>query len=173
MHVGDQHGVGWGYQHIHIPNNRRAGNPLRRSVRVNNRCNDKTAIKRTNGSDLRKVGGADERDPGVATLARRLKSGHAVGLRPPEQGERIRHEFQGEPRLLGEAARRQIVGIAPCRRLTNLDQPFLDATPEIGVGKPKRNAKFRCEPALGLLAAAPDIFQQPQHDPGLLDIAGL
>src|SRR5215831_3178468 len=109
---------------------------------INDRRDSKAAIQRTNRRDLRQVGGTDERDPRIAALARRLKGGHAVGLGPPEQGERIRHEFEGEPRLLGKTARRQVVDIAAGWSLTNLDQPFLNATPEVGVGKPKRDAEF-------------------------------
>jgi len=69
LHIGDQNGVGQWRQQIHIPHNRRAGKPLRRNVRVNDRRDRKTAVQRTNGRDLRKVGGPDERDPGAAARA--------------------------------------------------------------------------------------------------------
>src|SRR5215831_15584405 len=74
-------------QQIHVPHNLRARKPLRRNARVNDCRDNKAAVKRTNGRDLRKVRGPDKRDPGIAALARGLEDGHAISLRPAEQGE--------------------------------------------------------------------------------------
>ena len=172
-HVCHQHGVGWRRKEIEIPDEGRTGKSLRFEFRVHNRHDGEPAVQRTDGRDLGKIGRTKQGNPGVAALARDLQRGHAVGLGTPEQRERIRHEFEGQPRLFGETAGRQIIGVAPGGRLADFDQPFLNATLEISVGKPEGDTELGRKPALGLLSAAFDVFQQPEDNSGLLNVAGL
>ena len=101
---------------------------------------------------------------------RRLEQRRAVRLGLPEEPEGIGQIFDGEPRLLGEALRGEIVDVAAGRRLVGLEQAFLDATLEVGVDEPERDPELGCEPALRLAAVAFDGIEQAQHDPGVVDV---
>ena len=64
--------------------------------------------------------------------------------------------------------RRQIIGIAPRRRLADLQQALFDAALEVGVDQAERDAEIGGELALRLGAVALDRLEEPEHDPGVV-----
>ena len=93
------------------------------------------------GRDLGKLAVAGERDaPPPLALAVIDKLG-ALHPRAPEEGEGRGEIFGDQTALLGEARRRDVVGITPRRRLADLDPALLDAALEIGVGEADSDAQ--------------------------------
>src|SRR5262249_3787022 len=109
-------------------------------------------------------------DARKATAPRHVQRRRVVLLGLPEERERIGQIFDREPGLLGEPVRRQVIGVAPRRRLRDLDQPLGDAALEVGVDETERDSDLGGEPALRLSLAALDRLEQLQHDPGLLGV---
>ena len=82
-------------------------------------------LQRAYAGDLGEVGHARDDDALKAACADRGKDVRALRTGLPEEGERNAEVFDGQPRLLGEAVGRQVIGVTARRRLADLDQPFL------------------------------------------------
>ena len=120
------------------------------------------------------VTGTVERDPPPTQRLALPKQGDAIAARAAEEIERHCQVFGGQPAFFGKSLRRQVIGIAVQRHLAHLDETLAHAAPQIGIGKPERDAEFVCELALSNRAVALYRGEHAQHDTriaGLLKLA--
>src|SRR5260221_6073432 len=80
----------------------------------------------------------------------------------PEQAQRVVHELVGEPRLLGDAARRDQVHDPVRLHVHALDAALADQALQIDVGQAERDAQFGGEAALSDARVLLDGIEQPQ-----------
>jgi len=122
------------------------------------------AFERADARDLGQIGRARDGDALESATAGKGEDLRAFGAGLPEERKRETEILDGQPGLFGEAVRRQIIGVAPRRRLADLDEPLLDAALEVGVDEPEGDTEFGSQTPLRLAAVALDRLEQTQHD---------
>ena len=121
-------------------------------------------LGRDKARDVGEVAGAEQDDaalPAGGGGGKQLAELHA-GLM--EEREGMAQIGRGQPRFLGKALRRQVVGVAPGGGLTHLDQPLAHTPLEVRVGEAKGDAELAGDGALGDVRVAVDDVEHAQHD---------
>ena len=121
-------------------------------------------VARDQTSDFREVAAADQGEPALSARRQHLEQLVALHPRLAKEGEQIHQIGRGQPRLFGHAARRQIIGVAPGRHLPDLDETLAEASIEIGVDQPERDAELARDRALRHGRIALDRIQHAEHD---------
>ena len=93
-------------------------------------------LARLSRCSSRKVGLASEHNLPHSVCLGALEQPRTIGLGLAKKAELIRQVFNRQPRFFREPLRRQVVGVAPCRCLADLDQPLLDAALEVSIDEP-------------------------------------
>src|SRR6516165_2734154 len=126
------------------------------TIGIDHRDNRDALFERAEHCDLSEVGDADERHPIPTASMRGLEHGRAILTGAAEERKRASEVFDGETRFLGKAVRCQIIGIAARRSLTDFQEAFSDAAPQIGVDQAERDPEIGRKLALRLRAVAFD-----------------
>lgn len=164
LQIGDHHRIAAVDNFGEGRRDRQTDEVRRRRLAVHHRRYPNAGIEGADHCDLRQIGNAGERQPVKAALGRSAEHHPALGLRPAEEAERHRQIFDGQTGFFGEALRRQIIDVAAGRCCIDLDQPLLDASPQIGVDQAQRDAKLGGKPPLRLPAIALHRIEQIEQD---------
>ena len=143
------------------------GNPdegRRRRLGIDHRDDLDAALERADARDLGEIGHPRDDDALESAAAERGEDLRAFGAGLPKEREREAEILDRQPGFLGKAVGRQVIGVAPRRRLADLDEALLDAAFEVGVDEAKRDPEFSSQAPLRLPAVALDRLQQSQHD---------
>ena len=143
---------------------RHADEMRQRRRAVDNRRDFHAGVEGADHRDLREIGNAGKRHPRKPALGRGGEDDAALGLRPAEEAEGYRQVFDGQTGFLGEAMRGQIIHVASGGGVRDLDEPLLDASPEVGVDQPERDTKLGSQSPLRLPAIALDRVEEAEHD---------
>jgi hypothetical protein len=127
-------------------------------------------VARRDRRDLGQFAAACQQNPAMAGRGGGAQRLVALGACAPEETEGVAQEGLGQPGLLREPARRQIVGVAPRRCLADLDQALAYRAPEIGIGQSQRDPQALREAALRLLAVRLDRDEQVEGGAGILGV---
>src|SRR5262249_39120715 len=118
------------------------------SISVDQTSYGDALLHRTQCGDLGKIGLSEKKNLIDTAVACETEQLGTVSLGLPEEAERIGQVFDGQARFLSEALRRQIVRVATGRGLSDLNEPLLHASLEVGIDQAQGDAELGGEVTL-------------------------
>ena len=96
----------------------------------------------TKDRDFGEIGFSGKHQPRETARRRLLEDVRAIALCLAKERKGVGERLNGQPGLLGKTLRRQVIGVAPRRRILDLDEALLDAALQVRVNKTERDAEF-------------------------------
>ena len=133
--------------------------------------NNLDAGRLAQGCDFGQFTCAVEGDPIPAAPAGLVQGFGALAACVAEEAERVRKILGGQATLFGKPLGREVVGVAVCRRLADLDQTLFDATFQIRIRQPERDSQVLSDGTLGDALILVNGVQDAKSDLGFVGFA--